>query len=371
MTTENQSVTCSGHSPEVAATGQHDQSLLEAMKGFQNGSLSLEELAIALKGEATPKPKPSPGIRPEKFRFRNSDLTLSEYISQYRQEYQGRDPSRENHLKFWDDHLGQVKLADLDDDDIARALDDLANENGRAWRGKDADGKAIIKLKPTKRSPATVNRYRATLSAVCSWAIKTVRSCPKSWGNPCSRVSSKPENNLRVRYLTPTEQQKLLDAAKKENWERMYLLVLMALKTGARRSELTGLRWRDIDWERQTAHLLETKNGEQRYLPLLTDVIKELKLHRDKPETLIFASRRTPSQPMAFETIWQRCLKNAGIQNFKFHDLRHTTASMLIQNGVSLFETGAILGHKDPKITQRYAHLSTDKNHENLRRVFG
>ncbi len=369
MTTESTSVTCDGNRPEVAATGQTAD--LELLERFRAGLITPEELANALRGPAsTPETTSGPSLRPEKFRRRNPDLTLSEYIKEYRAEYQGRDPSRLMQLGFWDDRLGSQRLDELDDDEIAQALDELASQNGRAWRGKDADGNPIFKSRPKRRSNATVNRYLATISAVCSFAVK-IRSCPKNWGNPCSRVSSRPENNQRVRFLTPAEQERLLAAAKRQSWERMFLLVLLALKTGARRSELTNLRWRDIDWERKTAHLRETKNGSERYLIILDDGIAELRLHQDKPDALIFPSRRIPSQPMAFETIWKQTLKDAGIRDFRFHDLRHTTASMLIQNGVSLFETGAILGHKDSKVTQRYAHLSTDQSAANLRRVFG
>lgn len=367
MTTEKSSVTRS----EVAATE------LEILARFKAGEIAANTVAELLRGSPVPetvRPEASPAsvssLRPEKFRRRNPDLRLTEYIEQYRSEYAGRDPSRLSQLDFWDQKLGNALLTELDDDEIANILDDLASENGKAWRGTDADGAAIFKRRSGKRSPATVNRYLATISAICSFAIK-IRSCPKNWNNPCSRVSARPENNQRVRYLTMAEQQRLLTAAKAQKWERMHLLVLMALKTGARRSELLNLRWRDIVWERKTAHLLETKNGDERMLVLLDDVIAELRRFEGAPAGLIFPSKRTPSQPMSFQTIWEKCLKEAGIKDFRFHDVRHTTASMLIQNGVSLFETGAILGHKDSKVTQRYAHLSTDQSAANLRRVFG
>jgi integrase len=324
---------------------------------------SVQSQPVAASSEVTAK-------RPEKFKRRNPDLTLAEYIIQYRQEYKGRDPSRLSQLDFWEEKLGSTLLVDLDDDEIAHILDDLASEHGRAWRGTDADGCAIFKKRPTKRSPATINRYLATISAICTFAIKT-RACPKDWFNPCSRISSRTENNHIIRYLSQTEQSALLKAARDSKWERLYLLVLMALKTGARRSELLNLRWKDIHWDQKVAHLKQTKNGEERMLILLDDVIKELRLHEDKADKLIFPSTRTPSQPMAFNVRWEEALKVAGIKNFRFHDLRHTTASLLVQNGVSLFEVGAILGHKDSETTKRYAHLATDQSAKNLRRVFG
>ena len=140
----------------------------------------------------------------------------------------------------------------------------------------------------------------------------------------------------------------------------MYPLVLMAITTGARKGELLNLRFDDIDFDRQTAYVKTSKNGQPRVLPLTDEVTTELSRLNNQEATLIFNSEIVPDKPMCFTKQWKRVLKNAEVNNFRFHDLRHTTASYLAQNGASLLEIADVLGHKQIQMTQRYAHLCID-----------
>jgi integrase len=146
----------------------------------------------------------------------------------------------------------------------------------------------------------------------------------------------------------------------KAAWPKLYLLVLIAITTGARRGELLGLRWNDIDFERQTAYVQTTKNGQPKVLPLTDDVIKELTKFRQQDSSLIFNSEIKPDKAFCFNKQWHKVLVEAKVEDFTFHCLRHTCASYLAQSGASLLEIADVLGHKQISVTKRYAHLCID-----------
>ena len=125
---------------------------------------------------------------------------------------------------------------------------------------------------------------------------------------------------------------------------KLYLLVLVALTTGARKGELLALRWADIDRERAVAYVRASKNGDRRMLPLTPAVLEELKRFGGAEHALLFGSERRPGKPMQFDAAWQLALKEARIDNFRFHDLRHSCASYLAQQGASLVELADVLG---------------------------
>ncbi|MGZ8907399.1 MAG: site-specific integrase, partial [Methylobacter sp.] len=153
---------------------------------------------------------------------------------------------------------------------------------------------------------------------------------------------------------------RLFDTCKTSTWPRLYILVLLATCTGMRKSEMLNLKWRDIDFEQGLAFLPTTKNGSPRLTPIPTPALNELKKVRGIGSALVFPSELKPSQPMDFKKHWAKALKQANIEDFRFHDLRHTAASYLVMRGATLHETGEILGHKDLQTTKRYAHLSTE-----------
>ena len=130
----------------------------------------------------------------------------------------------------------------------------------------------------------------------------------------------------------------------------------MAITTGARKGELERLKWSDIDVDRGLAYVHQTKNGEPRVLPLTQQVLSEMG-RVDKEAELIFNSSIKPTKPYEFRKEWIKALRRADIKDFRFHDLRHTCASYLAQNGASLLEIADVLGHKQIQMTKRYAHL--------------
>jgi len=145
--------------------------------------------------------------------------------------------------------------------------------------------------------------------------------------------------------------------------------VLMAITTGARRGELLSLRWNSIDIDKQTAYVLTSKNGEPKVLPLTHSVIKELQKLDLTDNSLIFASEINPDKPYIFYKQWNRARIEAELIDFRFHDLRHTTASYLAQNGATLLEIADVLGHKQIEVTKRYSHLCIEHKSSLINRV--
>lgn len=253
-----------------------------------------------------------------------------------------QEPQRQQ-LAWWVERIGDRTLADCTPALIAECRDVLAREPGPGGR---------------PRAPATVVRYLAVLSHAFTLAVKE-----KGWieNNPLVRVTKPKEPRGRVRFLSEDERDRLLGACRAH--PDLYLAVVLSLSTGARQAEIMGLRWGQIDPARRAAVLHETKNGERRVLALAGhawDLLRERSKIRRLDTDLIFPGRAHPGEPLDLRTPWETALKRAGIEDFRWHDLRHSAASYLAMNGASLAEIAAVLGHKTLSMVKRYAHLSED-----------
>ena len=201
-------------------------------------------------------------------------------------------------------------------------------------------------------SPATVNRALACLRCMFNKGIE--------WGlaesNPCKGVKLFKENNQRLRFLEKEEIATLLSHCS----EHLKPIVIVALNTGMRKSEILGLKWRDIDIKRNIIHLYETKSGEKRELPMNEAVQKAVIGVFKNPESqYVFCNK--DNKPYGHNRkSFATALKNSEIVDFHFHDLRHTFASQLTMSGVDLNTVRELLGHKSLKMTIRYSHLSQD-----------
>jgi integrase len=301
---------------------------------------------------------------------RDGSVTLHALIDAYMSAYSGRDGSRTQRLAFWDAQFGAVHMDQLSDDDIFGSLEMLAGRRGRFYAGKDADGDKILKSKARPLSPASLNRYQAALSAVLTWAQKR-RIAPKNWQNPCRHIELRPENNERVRFLSDLERTALLAACLRCKWPRMYVLVLTALTTGARRGELEALRWSHVDLARAEATIVFTKNNDRKVLPLVPAVVEQLKRFEGAPGGLVFPSKQKPDVAFNFSKVWDEVKGEAGVKNFRFHDLRHSCASALAQSGATLLEIADVLGHRQLSVTKRYSHLAIAHKSKLVNRVLG
>ena len=245
-------------------------------------------------------------------------------------------------LKWWKENIGDYSLADVTPALIAQYRDKLARAPSQ--RGES-------------RSNATVNRYLAVISHLFTMAIN-------EWGwvedNPLRKVTKPKESRGRVRFLSDEERARLLVECKKSESQYLYLAVVLALSTGGRRMEILGLSWNDVDFNRGIITLHETKNGERRILPLTGRALELMQQHskvRHVTSKLVFPGKN-PDNAVDLRTPFETVLKRAEIDDFRWHDLRHSCASYLAMNGASLAEIAEILGHKTLQMVKRYAHLS-------------
>lgn len=300
-------------------------------------------------------------------------LTVQEVADAYMSAYSGNDRCRAQVVARWCAYLGDWLLADLDAESIGAALDDMAQTPIRRYMGKDESGQPRYK-ELNLPTPATVARWRAIFSAILTFAIKR-RLVPKGWRNPAREIELQPVRNARVRFLTRDDSKRLLRVARLSSWPKLHLLILLALSTGARRGELIGLRYRDLNLKTapHTAHLCRSKNGDPRLLPLTDEVVKEIQRQERNPlpDHLIFARVGHPDKPFNFTKHWQQALIDARIENFRFHDLRHTTASWLAQAGNGLHDIANLLGHRQLDVTRRYSHLVVDNKVAMVNAVLG
>jgi len=302
--------------------------------------------------------------------MRDGAITVTALIDLYMSHYAGRDTTRVQRLTWWSNQVGAMRLDELSDDQVHASLEALMRRASRYYAGKDADGRAIYKAKHKPMAPATVNRYSAALAAVITWAIKR-RIAPKGYVHPCRSIESQAENNEKTRFLTQDECTRLLEACKASKWRRLYLLVLMALSTGALRGELLGLRWADVDLVQRVAHVGRSKNGDPKVLPIIPAVAEQLAAFAGAPSALVFASTRVPGKAYSFETRWSEVLKAAQIREFTFHGLRNSCASFLVQNGATLVQVADLLGHRQISMSRRYAHLASGDRSALVNRVLG
>jgi integrase len=177
--------------------------------------------------------------------------------------------------------------------------------------------------------------------------------------NPTLKVKIKAEKNQIERFLSDDELVRLLESCKQSTWDKMHLLILLGVTTGMRKSELSNLRWNDINFDKGLAALHDTKNGCPRLNPIPSFVLEEMKKFRQVGNGLIFYSPNDREKPFDFRKQWEKMRRDANIVGFRFHDLRYSAASYLVMGGATLYETGQILGHKSEQTTMRYAHLST------------
>ncbi len=224
-------------------------------------------------------------------------------------------------------------------------------------------------------SGATVNREIALLRHMMAVAIEDQKiSINPARGGPGLKAF---REVARERYLEMAEIKSLFDAIQaritknehqgtaRKYWQYLRTSVTVALHTGMRKGEILGLRWSQINWEGQNIFLSKTKNGDTRRVPLDSITRHELTEHKTsvKNEELVFPSFDNDGNVVPLsdvKTAFKQALKDAGISDFHFHDLRHTFASHYVMKGGSVFTLSKILGHRDIKMTQRYAKLSPD-----------
>lgn len=287
--------------------------------------------------------------------------TFSDVLQRYESDVlphlaQSTQRAAQTYLKHWQTIFGKHALTYITADAINDELKQLASVPD--LRVKDGP--------PRKRSRRTIKLYRDTLDTLLKHAVR--------WGwlghNPMDGVDKIGKlRNERDRYLDDNERVALLEACRTSENHQLYPIVIFALSTGARKGEILGLTLADVDMTRGMAILRDTKNGETRSVPIVGHLHQLLCEHiawvsdsydEIAPEqtTRWLFPRRDLLAPIDIRKAWENALSASGVENFRFHDLRHSTASYLAMQGASLLEIADLLGHKTLQMVRRYAHLS-------------
>ncbi|NYH13798.1 tyrosine-type recombinase/integrase [Paraburkholderia bryophila] len=276
--------------------------------------------------------------------------TVSAALERYRREIvptkkantQRREAARIRELAF---HFGKYSLAAVTPDLIAAFRD-----------ARLAQGKANN----------TVRLELALLGHLFNVAIK-------EWHiglvyNPVANIRKPSPGEGRDRRLEAGEQAKLLTAVGSHNNPMLAWIVQLAIETGMRQSEILGLRRFQVDVERRIVRLTDTKNDSARTVPLTkaaAAVLSDAMRYPVRPidTDLIFfgePGHDGKRRPYQFTKVWTRIKREAGMQDLRFHDLRHESVSCLVEAGLSDQEVASISGHKSMQMLRRYTHLRAE-----------
>ncbi|MBI1910859.1 MAG: tyrosine-type recombinase/integrase [Deltaproteobacteria bacterium] len=235
---------------------------------------------------------------------------------------------------------------------------------------KEITPRLISEYKTTCRnrglSASSINSRRGLLRHAFNLAMREWEWVKE---NPVDRVSPEKVRNARDRWLTFEEEKTLIDncvlypTIEENKTEPRYWLqevVIFALNTGMRQDEILSLECPHVDLFRKTATVVRSKNGEKRTIPLNQRALELLKSKakvRSINNNYVFINE-AGNKILACNLLraFYKALKRAKIEDFRFHDLRHTFATRLAQAGIDFYKIGKLLGHKDIRMTQRYAH---------------
>jgi len=227
-------------------------------------------------------------------------------------------------------------------------------------------------------APPTVNRYQSAISSVFKWAASQRKYREYQLVNPTKDIVRRKESSGREVFLSKGEQARLLTEAKKSKWNGLHLYLYILLLTGARRGEVISLRWENVDFDKKVLIFKDTKNNSDHSMALSVSLIKMLKEWKlSLPLTQwVFPYIHDPRRPFInFDNYWHKCRDDSGMpEGLRIHDLRHTAASTMLQDGYSLEEIKQTLNHKSTLMTNRYAHhakvistvASRDFSHANV-----
>ena len=269
--------------------------------------------------------------------------------------------NRTIHLSWWKNAIGHKLLSDLKPATFAECRDELAKKT-------TSTGKAL--------AAATIKKYFLTLDDV-------LNQCHQEWSwlaqSPLKEKPIKLPSPAkgRTRYLDDDERERFINACKElsEQYPLLLPMIVIAISTGMRQSELRYLHWKKpgtapketawgiVNLAEGNAMLYATKNTEPRKSHLTGQALIELKALaklRRLDTHLVFPGTQNPKKPFDIRYAFEKAVNMAGITDFKWHDLRHCTASYLAMDGASLRDIADVTGHKTLSMVMRYAHLSEE-----------
>ncbi len=271
--------------------------------------------------------------------------TFKELAGKYSQWMQGRHKSADS-KKYRIDQLlvcfGSLPLRNFNTELVEQHQTDLINKN----------------LKP-----ATVNRNLSVLKAMIRKAVDW-NMVEEEILKQVRRVKNLPENNERLRFLSKDECKRLISACEERNRndkrvKHLKPILITALNTGMRKSEILNLKWDNVDLKHGFILLDRTKNGDRREIPINETLKINLEsLPRHINSDYVFCEQKKGNRYGNIKRSFATVCTRAKLLDFHFHDMRHTFASHLVMAGVDITTVSRLLGHKDIKMTLRYSHLA-------------
>jgi len=266
------------------------------------------------------------------------DYTFKDMIDKYLAEYSLQNKAPRSHVrdkslaKHLTDCFGDMVITDISAKDISEYK---------------------VRRIGEKASPRTVNYELTLMSHAFNIAIKEWEWLKE---NPVRNVSKEKVKNNIERWLTLDEEKRLLEVSPK--W--LQEIIIFAINTGFRQSEILDLKWTQIDFERRTITISEQKNGGVDTLPFNEKVLKLLierfKSRSDKTALVFPNGNQNRMGNRNLLKAFYTALTKAKIENFRFHDLRHTFATRLVQNGVDLYTVQKLGRWRNTSMINRYAH---------------
>ena len=301
-------------------------------------ALSVRKAEVAQGKFSIEKSKPAPGF--QKF----AKVYLDEYAKVNKRSWVNDEIALRKHLIPFFGNRSLDRIAEIDVQRYKRSREEVIRSMP----------KNIGKAKPDITVVA-INRELALLRKMFNQAIQW----GKTQSNPITSNIRRYEEHERVRFLSFEEEIDLLNVCP----PTLGNVVLFALNTGMRRSEISSLTWRNADPVNSTVTIKAgySKNGETRRLALnetARSILSGLKGGSEDQGVIFTNSNGDPFLSSGIATAYKRAIKKSGIHDLTFQDLRHTFASRLAMGGVDLYTIQRLLGHKSQKMTLRYAHLS-------------
>jgi len=228
-------------------------------------------------------------------------------------------------------------------------LDEISNQ---------AIADLLSRMRDQGYASGTVNRVLILLRFVFNLARKW--GVPGAAENPTAGLKTAPDV-CRERFLAREEVQRLLTALDTDENRVAAFAIKLLLLTGARRNEITHAKWEQVNWDKRTLLVPRAKSGRPRSIHLNSAALDLLRaIERTDGNPFIFPSPVTGRPSPSLHFPWWRIRERAGLLDVRLHDLRHSFASFLVNQGVSLYVVQGLLGHTQARTTQRYAHLAND-----------
>ncbi len=293
----------------------------------------------ARKAAATKKGQIAGGKNPQDAKRKiRAEMTLGELFIMYMERHS------KIHKKSWKfderefnkylSHWFKRKLSDISRNEVQKLHSELGRDNGLYQANR------------------ILERVRGIYNKALEWGWEG--------DNPALRIKKFREKS-RDRFLNADELPRFFEALNSEENETARDFFLIALLTGARKTNVLMMRWDQLDLERRTWRIPETKNGESQTIPISMQAYEILKLRYSKTESVwVFPGTGKVGYFNDPKKAWQRLLDRAEIDNLRIHDLRRTLGSWQVATGSSLPIVGKTLGHKSPYSTQVYARLDLD-----------